>query len=424
MPFLHSAWRHMAPGLVIVLVWTIATPGYATEPSLTLRDAVQRGVAEAPRLLARDADIQAMREESARAGQLPDPTLTLGLNNYPVTSPGAYSLRSNPMTMRAVGITQAIPSKTLRDAERQLAGAQINAAQANRIATLQTQRQQIANAWIGLWAYGEQRTLLQDLQDESALAVRVAKARLRGGAGSATEVLAARADALTLDNRLESNQAALEAARASLQRWVGDRETRLADPPDFSQLPIGRAQLEQSIDRQAPLQVWQAREQMADAALAEARAAKHPNWSVGLFYGHRAPRLSDTVTLQVGVSLPLFTRNRQDRGISAKYALRDAVMADREDARRAQREAVARAVATWRGWNRQIVRDEDTSLPLARDRTRTALAAYRGGAALQPWLDARRDEIQLRLSYADALAARAQLWASLAYLLPSPETTP
>jgi outer membrane protein, heavy metal efflux system len=62
-------------------------------------------------------------------------------------------------------------------------------------------------------------------------------------------------------------------------------------------------------------------------------------------------------------------------------------------------------------------------LPLDRDRAITALAGYRGGGTLQPWLDARRDEIELRLNYADALAARARLWTSLAYLLPS-EVTP
>jgi outer membrane protein TolC len=128
------------------------------------------------------------------------------------------------------------------------------------------------------------------------------------------------------------------------------------------------------------------------------------------------------VMVQVGVSLPLFTRNRQDRDISAKQAQRDAVESAHEDARRAQRETVARDVATWQGWGRQITRDRTALLPLARDRSQVALAAYRGGGTLQPWLEARRDEIALRLSYADALAARARAWAALAYLLP--ESTP
>ena len=416
------ARRRWVAGLAALLC--VATTVYAAEQPLTLDAAVQRGLTRAPVLRARSADIGAARDELVRAGRLPDPSLTLGLNNYPVTAPGAYSLYSNPMTMRAVGITQVIPSRAARDAQRQLAGAQIDAAMASRIAAAQTQRERIADAWIGVWAYDKQRTLLRDLQDESTLAVRVSKARLRGGEGSVTDVLGAQAEALTLDNQLEASDAALTAAQASLQRWLGDAIPALAEPPDFSLLPTSSSTLERSVDQQAPLQLWHAREQVADAALAEARAAKHPNWSVGLSYAHRVPGLSDTVTLQVGVSLPLFTSNRQDRGISAKQLVRDAVQGDHEDARRAQREAVARTIATWQGWNRQIARDQQTLLPLAHDRTRIALAAYRGGGALQPWLDARRDEIQLRLGYADALAARAQLWASLAYLLPASEITP
>ncbi|HVC16043.1 MAG TPA: transporter, partial [Rhodanobacter sp.] len=49
---------------------------------------------------------------------------------------------------------------------------------------------------------------------------------------------------------------------------------------------------------------------------------------------------------------------------------------------------------------------------------KTALASYGGGGSFQPWLEARRAEIEQRLAYVDALAARARLWAALAYLLP------
>jgi outer membrane protein TolC len=267
--------------------------------------------------------------------------------------------------------------------------------------------------------------LLDALQDEATLAAKIAQARLRGGEGSATDALAARSEVATLDNRLEAIQADLAAAQASLERWVGPLATEsLAEPPDFSQLPVTPERLEHVIDQQAPMRVWDAREQAAQAALDEARAAKHPDWSVSASYGKRALGLSDMVTLEVGVSLPLFTRNRQDRGISAKQAERDAVQFNHEDARRAQRETVTRGVATWQGWGRQIERYQDTLLPLARDRAKTALAGYRGGGPIQPWLDARREEIDLNLQYADALAAHARLWASLAYLLPTSEAMP
>lgn len=392
-------------------------PAHAGEAPLTLAAAVERGIARAPLMTARDADIDASRQEAMRAGRLPDPTLTFGVTNFPVTSPGAFSLRSDATTTRDIGVTQAIPSRAARAAERQLASAQIDAANANRVATAQSVQERIADAWIGVWVAEQQRDLLRELRSEGELAVRVTGARLRGGAGGAVDALAARAEVATLENRLTGADADLAAAQASLQRWAGSSTIRLAEAPDFGRLPVAPDTLEHAIDQQAPMQAWAAREQVAQAALEQARAAKHPDWSVSAIYGKRAPGLSDMVMLQIGVGLPLFSRNRQDRGISARQAQRDAVQADHEDARRAQREAVARTVAAWQGLGRQIERDQQTLLPLDRDRAKTALVSYASGGSLQPWLEARRAEIEQRLSYADALAARARLWAALAYLL-------
>ncbi|MEO7064055.1 MAG: TolC family protein [Dokdonella sp.] len=416
--------RHRpAFGLAALLGAASAMTAHAVEPPLTFAAAVQRGLTHAPQLDARASDLAATRDEAVRAGRLPDPALTFGLASFPVTAPGAFSFRSDGMTMRTIGVMQTFPSRAARAAERGLADAQIDAAQANRVATAQTVQERVADAWIALWATQRAHSLLVELRSESALAVQITQARLRGGEGGASDALATRAAASLLDNRLDAVDADLAAAQASLQRWVGPIGGELAESPDFSRLPVNPEALQRSIDDQAPMQAWAARDQVAQAALDQARAAKHPDWSVSAMYGQRAPGLSNMVSVQFSVSLPLFSRNRQDRGISAKQAQRDAAQADHEDARRAQREAIARAAATWQGWNRQIERYRETLLPLARDRAQTALANYRGGGVLQPWLDARRDEIELRLSYAEALAARGRLWASLAYLLPS-EVTP
>lgn len=416
--------RHPRVTALALFVWGAAAAiAQAAEPPLTLEAAVRQGLARAPQIEARASDTAAAHEEAVRAGRLPDPTLKFGLSNFPVTEPGAFSLRSDGMTMRTIGVTQAIPSRAARTAERSLATAQVDAAEAERVAVEQNVRERIADTWIDVWAIEQRRGLLLDLHDEAALAVRITQARLRGGEGSAVDALAAQAELAALDNRLEATDADLAAAQAGLQRWLGVPPGVLAATQDFSRLPVTADRLVSSVDQQAPLQAWAAREQLAQAALDQARAAKHPDWSVSASYGKRAPGMSDMVMLEVGVSLPLFTHDRQDRGISARLAQRDAVQADHEDARRAQREAVTRAIASWQGWDGQIERYQQTLLPLARDRARTALAGYRAGSSLQPWLDARRAEIELRLNYADALASRARLWASLAYLFPA-EVTP
>ena len=406
--------------MLLLLQWPVIRL-HAAEVPLTLGQAVQRGVARAPLVRADRDSIAASRARADRAGRLPDPSMSVGVSNYPVTAPDAWRWGAEPMSMRTVGITQAIPSKAMRSAQRRLADASVDVAIARRAVTVERTEQRIAGAWIAVWAQRRRRAELLALREESRLAVQIAKARLKGGDGTVTDVLAAQSAALTLENRIDAVDAACDAARADLHRWVGSRASRLAAAPDFSQLPQTPAVLEADVDRQVPMRIWRARERAAAATLAEARAAKHPDWSVGIDYGNRGPGRSDMVSLQFSVSLPLFTRHRQDAGINAADDDWRAVQAEHRDARRAQRAAIEATLAVWRGWTRRIDRDRDQLLPLARDRARTALAAYRGGGSLQPWLEARRDEIALRLSYVDALAARAEQWAALAYLMPAQE---
>ncbi len=255
--------RRLALGLAAIICGASAMTAYAVEPPLTFEAAVQRGWARAPQLDARASDLAAMQDEAVRAGRLPDPALTFGIANFPVTAPGAFSLRSDGMTMRTIGVMQTIPSRAARDAERGLASAQIDAAEASRVASTQTVHERIADAWIDVWATERARSLLVELRNESTLAVKTTQARLRGGEGGASDALAARAAASLLDNRLDAVDADLAAAQASLQRWLGPTTGELAKAPDFSRLPVNVERLQRSLDDQAPMQAWAAREQAA-----------------------------------------------------------------------------------------------------------------------------------------------------------------
>ncbi|ODU74367.1 MAG: transporter [Lysobacterales bacterium 66-474] len=368
--------------------------------------------------------IQAAQDDAVRAGRLPDPELQVGMQNLTVTGPEAFVPAADSMTMQTIGVMQQLPSRAARDAERAAAGANLTAASARQVATAQDVRQAAAEAWVALWAAQRKLELLDELKGEADTAVLASKARLAGGTGNAADALATRAERTELDNQIAAAQAGVVAASANLARWLGAANERsLAPPPDFSELPIPPAMLLERIDQQAPMLDWTARESKADAAVDAARASKHPDWSVGVSYGRRFGGRDDMISLNFGVKLPIFPGNRQDRDISARYAERDAVHAAHEDARRAQRAAVQGLLAEWRSLTTQAHRDRDELLPLAHDRAHVALAAYRGGASLQPWLEARRAEIRTRIDYADALAAWGRDWAALAYLIPK-ETTP
>lgn len=411
------SFKRRLAALVLALIPALAA---ASPPSLTLQTATEQAVAQAPLLEARRAQAESARQEAARAGALPDPQLTVGIDNLATQGPGAFTAGGDDMTMRTVGISQALPSRSKRQAERAMGQAQAVEAGATEVATSAAIRQATAEAWVSAWGAQQEIAMLHALRAAWNQDIDAATARLRGASGSAADVLAARMEALDLDNRLDEATAREAQARVSLARWVDKaNDVPLADPPDFTALPFDEPGLLAHVDAQGALLAWPAREDAAAAALTAAQADKRPAWTLGASYGSRVRGLSDMVSLQVGVSLPLFTRNRQDRGIAARAADLDAVRFEHEDARRAQIEAIQRAWSQWTAWGEQVRRHRDVLLPLAHDRVALALAAYRGGGDIAPLLSARRDELAHHADYARMQAEYGRAWAALAFLIPS-----
>jgi outer membrane protein TolC len=419
--------RHVRVSSLPVALWlgifaALPLPAAGTDATLTLHDAGRLAAEQAPLIQAQQFRALAARDDAGRAGRLPDPELTAGVQNLTATGPRAFALGADAMTMQTIGVMQAIPSRAKRTAQTELADTETRLADADSVTVELAAKRAAANAWVAVWSAERKHALLAELHEQATLAVKLAAAQLRGGNGNATNVLAAQAAASELDNALDAAAADTAAARAALQRWTGASAPHtLAEPPDFGSLRVAPAQLLADVDRHGPLLGWGAREAHAQAAIALAQADKHPDWKVGLVYGRRLDR-DDMLGVEVSVGLPLFTANRQDRAVSARFADRDAILAAHEDARRGQSAAVAAAIAQWRGDGQQVARFQQTLLPLLRDRSRSALALYRGGGALQPWLDAWRDEIRAHISYAQVLADRGKTWAELAYLLPDDRT--
>ena len=418
-----STGRALSRLCLLSLLWSLALPGFAAQSAISLDDAVRLAVERAPALDARHAQTLAAQEEAHRAAALPDPKLSLGIQDLPVTGAEAFDPSVDNFTMKKIGVMQEFPARAKRDARQALADRTIDQATALTAAEELSVKRAAAEAWVSLWAAEHEVDALQALREQSALAVRIAKARLSGGAGSAVDVLATQAAVLGLDNRLEAARAQVESARAMLGRWLGGTAGMAASTsPDFGKLLISEDALLQSLDRLGPLLPWQSRERMASAQVDLARAEKRPDWSVAVSYGQRN-RYSDLLSVEFSIDLPLFPGNRQDRGVAARQADYEATLDAHEDAKRAQLQQLQTDLAQWNGLKRQFARDEEQLLPLARDRSSIALAAYRGGGTLQPWLDARRDEIETHITHARMSGELGRAWAALAYLLPS-ETQP
>lgn len=401
--------------------WGQPRPLHATP--LRFEAAVDKAVRAAPTLEARQSLLMAAREEAIRAAALPDPMLTGGVDNLTATGADAFDFGADDQTMKRLGITQVFPARAKRRALQGVADRRIDEALASTESEQRDVRRAAAQAWVNLWAVEREVAEIRQLRSQTAIAVSVAKARLSAGTGSAVEALAIRAGALELENRITGAEALARAARNTLARWLdlSPGNVRIeGDPPDLMTLPIDESVLLGSIEKQGPLLPWASREAIAEAEVKLAQAQKKPDWSLGASYGQRAGGRSDMITLEFSVDLPLFAVSRQDPGIAARRADLDSVMALHEEARRAQTETVRGLLAEWDGLRQQVEREAREMLPLAKDRAQIAVANYRGGGDLQPWLEARRDEIELQIEHARRLGELGRAWAALAYLLPSP----
>lgn len=420
-----AACASLRAAALFLFVGVLAAPlaALAAAPvEVSLEEAVRRAAERAPMLDARRASVDAAQQEAHRAGALPDPMLMVGIDNLPVTGVDALDAQADFMTMKKIGLRQEIPARAKREARRRLAARTIDLAQANTEAERLAIKRAVAEAWVDVWASQRELAALAALREQATLAAQLAKARVAGGAGPVADAFAAEASVLGLDNRIAAAQAARSEAQAALQRWLGVSDlTATRDAPDFDTTPFSKTQLLAALDCLPVLKPANAQLEAAAAEVDVARAQKKPDWSVAASYGQRGAGRSDMVMLEFGIGLPLFTRNRQDRGVAAREADYQVALATREDLRRQQAAHLRADFARWEGLRRQVSLHEQSLLPLARDRSAMALAAYRAGGELRAWLDAQRDELDVHLSYARHLGELGRAWAALAFLLEEPQ---
>ena len=113
----------------------------------------------------------------------------------------------------------------------------------------------------------------------------------------------------------------------------------------------------------------------------------------------------------------MYKRQRQDRGLAAALAQRDAAEFAVEDA---SRQLVAEARLNHHDYERLTIRLQDyeqTLLPQSRNRITAALAGWRSGRnALREVLDARRAALEIQMARFDLQHDLARHFVQLTYL--------
>lgn len=410
-----------------------ASPGGAAIDSL-----VSRALAVSPQLRAARERLRAAEARVHPAGARPDPMLMAGIQNLPLSEPGF----SEPMTMKMVGVGQAIPfpgklalrtRAAVREAaavDAELAGAELAVEEAVKGAYYD-----LVYLDRALEIVERNRLLLLDLLkvtearygvgtggQEDVLRVRVELARL---GEEAVAIIEQRRSALARLNAVLDRPSAMPVANPAMPRRVARAAVadsagairfvsatlgaRAADSP----LPALETLQETAVGQSPMLRAVEARIE-AQAARAELSRLDHlPDFDVSLSYGQR-DGFRDMVSAQVSVPIPLQRGRKQDQVVVEAQAELAALEAEHEDRANTIRADVARLHAALERDRAQLALYVKAILPQGRATLTSATAGYQVGRAdFLTLLDAQSTLFNYETTYFRVLSDFAKTLAEL-----------
>lgn len=369
-------WCALAAGAVTL------TPARAllaqTDDTLRVAAAVAAARDANPMLKAARLRADAAAERVSQAGALPDPTVSFGLMNRPISGFGT----GEEMTMNQVQLSQMFPWPGKLGFGKQQAE---HLARAGALDALDTEVQLMSRtkSVYNELAYMDRaivimertRGLLRDF-------FQVSQTMYAVGEGPQQDVLQAQVAVarMTEDIVVMQQERVAMAARLNALMGLGAEvpvgALELADPG--AALPSVDTLMAQAAARRPALQAAYERARAAEAGYRSARRELYPDFMVALAYGQR-PQFDDMATIMVGVTIPLWAGAKQlpmRREMAAMRASEDAMAQDlynetyaelteqRAEAERARQLAVLYVTSV---------------LPQARAAVESALSAYRVG---------------------------------------------
>ncbi len=394
--------------------------------ALTLEQALQLAQERSRQLVAQDAAASASREMARASGQLPDPVLKAALTNLPINGADRFSLTRDFMTMRSLGVMQEFTREGKLLARTARFTREADAAMAGRAVALAALRRDTALAWLDRHYKERILDLLQAQRAEAALQIEAADAAYRGGRGSQADMFSARSADAQIDDRIRQVELQVATAKTRLVRWVGPQaDQALAPPPSLAAVSLQAHGLESSLEHHPELALMAKQEDMARAEIDVAMSNKQADWSLELMYSQRGPAYSNMVSINFAIPLQLDPQERQDREVTAKSAMAEQMRALREETTREHVAETRTWLQEWQSNRDRLAHYDSALIPLAGERTRATLAAYRGGSGpLAAVLEARRMEIDMRVDRLRLETETASLWARLEYLLPPDPLAP
>jgi cobalt-zinc-cadmium efflux system outer membrane protein len=321
-------------------------PAFADDP--TLKSFVKESLERRPELAQARAQIRAESERAPQMTALPDPTLSLGIQND-----GFSGIQIGKMetSFLAVTASQTFPLAGKRGLRGAVAHLGERTAEADLQRALLSAEADVERAYLDLLLVRDQLALLAKLESLWAQSEGLARARYEAGEGTQSDLLRAQLERTRLRQRrwsLESDERRRVAALNRLRGHPLDEAVvlnrslvELPDPlqPDPNQAVV-QAETDSPELKKAILAGHQARHRVD--------LAKRERWPDLTVMAGLMPRWGDFPTMwqaAVSFNVPIWSTQKQARAVAENQARGEAAASGAETIRQVLRERIAERLA-------------------------------------------------------------------------------
>ncbi|MCH7510656.1 MAG: TolC family protein [Proteobacteria bacterium] len=389
---------------------------------LSTAEAELIALADEPGFLALAESAAAVMEQSVAAGQLPDPQIVLGMQNFPIQSGG---FTTEGMSQAVIGLRQAFP----RGDTRKLKTRRLESLSSGLTADTRDRARQVRlatrRAWLGVYYWEHARKLVLESHAYFSDLLAITRSLYAVGSRNQQDVLRAEIELSRLDDRLIEIDRQVKDQRARLAQWIGAAHAARpldTDLPAWSQVP-NLAELTVQLDAHPAMFAADARIAASESSVALANERYKPAWGLEARLGLRGGELangnsrSDFATVMLTFDLPLFHKNRQDRILASARHQKRSSLAARTKLARSLRQELASEYARWIELSRRIGVYRERIVPQSAELSAAALAAYQTNTA--DFADVMRayiHELDTRIEHAELQTDRLRSYAAIAAL--------
>jgi cobalt-zinc-cadmium efflux system outer membrane protein len=303
---------------------TATLPVLPTDPVLS--QLIEESVAARPELRQADAAVRAERERVPQAGALPDPVLTLGIQND-----GFEEIMIGEMetSFYQVMVSQGLPWPGKRGLRTDVARLGADEAGATLSRARLTTEADVRRAYVDLLLARDRLELLKRLEQIWNTSAGFARSRYESGDGAQSDILRAQLE----QNRLRQRRWGLEAQeRTAVQTLNRLRGRPVGEPIPTStsvrelsipELPSPDAALADALARSPELVQARLGAARADKSVDLAKRERYPDFNVNAAIMPRG-ELDPMWAAGISVNLPVWSYRKQNRAVAESRARADA----------------------------------------------------------------------------------------------------